>query len=152
MKTVRIDQRIAAAPATVFEVLAHIENFQHAVDDIIGVKFLSETRRGQGTVFEETRKMGSREAKVEMEVTEYTPPTGLRIVSRPDAMGTTWDSHFTIAPDGPNTRLSLEMKAKAAKLLPRIVNTLFAGMIRKAVTKDMESLKRHCESQRETPA
>ncbi len=152
MKTVQIQQLVEAPPEEVFEVLAHIENFQHAVDDIVNVKILTETQRGLGTVFEETRKMGGREAKTEMEVVEYAPPTRLRIVSRPDVMGTTWDSLFTITPDGPHSRLVLEMEATAEKFLPRIMNSLFAVMIRKAVTKDMESLKRYCEDPRRNPA
>ena len=145
MKPVRIEKLINAAPEAVFDVVGHIENFRNAVDDIIDVRFLSETRRGPGTVFEETRKMGGREAKVEMEVVEYNPSTFLRIVSRPDRMGTTWDSKFTISPVGEQSRLELEMRAESQKWLPRLMNSLFSGMIEKAVARDMESLKRYCE-------
>ncbi len=145
MKPVRIDQEIHASPEAVFNVMAHIDNFRNAVDDIVEVEFLSDSRRGLGTVFRETRKMGKRKATVEMEVVEYQPPHTLRIVSRPDPMGTVWDSRFVLTKEGACTKLSLEMTANSKNLFTRFMNTLFAGMIQKAVAKDMASLKAYCE-------
>lgn len=137
--------RLVQAPvARVFDVIAHIENFQKAVPGIVGVEFLSETRSGVGTRFRETRRMGKREAACDLEVIEYEPEQHIRVVSK--AGGTVWDTVFRVASKGDGTELSMVMDDKPYKLLARLFTPLIRPMVRKAVEKDMDDVKRYCES------
>lgn len=136
--------RTIAAPADrVFDIVAHIENFQNAVPHITKVEFLTDQHSGVGTRFRETRVMRGREAATELEVTEYVPNERVRLVS--DAGGTIWDTVLSVEPAGEGTRLSMVMDAKPHQLMARIVNPLISRMIRKAVEVDMDAVKAYCE-------
>lgn len=140
-----INRTIAAPRARVFDTIAHIENFSKAVPDIIETEFLSEQKRGVGTRFRETRLMGKRKASTILEVTEYVENERIRLVS--DAGGAKWDSLFAVrdTEDG-GTQLDFEMDAEPYKFLAKIMIKLFRGMISKAISKDMDSVKVHCEN------
>jgi uncharacterized protein YndB with AHSA1/START domain len=98
MGTVTVSIEIAAPPEQVFDAVAHIESFQQVVEDIVNVEFVSEVRRGVGARFRETRTMKGRQATSTLEVTEYEPPSHVRLVS--DEGGSVWDSVFRVAPKG----------------------------------------------------
>ena len=144
MGSIATTRQVQAPVARVFDVVAHIENFQKAVPDIVGIEFLSETRSGVGTRFRETRRMGKREATCDLEVTEYEPEQHVRIVS--NAGGTIWDTVFRVTPKGDGTELSMVMNDKPYKLLARLFTPLIRPMVRKAVEKDMDAVKQFCES------
>ncbi len=138
------------APASaVFDAVAHIENFREIVPDITGVEFLSEQHTGVGARFRETRRFGKRESSTELEVTEYVPGERVRLVA--DQGGTVWDTVFTTSarPDG-GTQLTMVMDANAYKLAAKLINPLVMGMVRKAIEKDMDAVKAHCEASRAT--
>ena len=144
MGRITTTRQIDAPAERVFDTVAHIENFRQAVPDIVGIEFLSEVRKGVGTRFRETRKMGKREATVELEVSEYEPNERVRIVS--DAGGTIWDTTFRVTPaDGGRAAVTMEMQEKPHKLLARILNPLIRPMVRKAVERDLDAVKRYCE-------
>ena len=88
--------------------------------------------------------MKGKEATVELEVTEFVENEHIRIVS--DTNGTVWDTVFTVAPVGDQTRLDMVMDAKAYKLLPKLMNPIIKGMIQKAIEQDMDSVKIYCET------
>lgn len=137
--------RVIHAPLEkVFDTVAHIDNFSKVVPEIVRVEFVSENRSGVGARFRETRRMGKREMTVELEVKEYVENDRIRIVS--DTAGTVWDSLFTVKPAAESaTELTLTMDAKAHEFLPKLVNPLFKGLIRKGIEKDMDAVKAHCE-------
>jgi len=139
-----VTRQIHAKPETVFDAVAHIENFRKAVANITNIEFLSDRQSGVGTRFRETRVMKGREATVELEVTEYVPHDRVRIVS--DTHGTVWDTVFTVEPKGDQTELTMTMDANAYKLLPKLVNPMIRGMIQKAVEEDMDAVKTFCEA------
>ena len=140
-----VTREIHAPLRTVFDTVSKIENFRKAIPDIEEVEFLSEQRSGVGTRFRETRNMNGRRATVELEVTEYEPDDHVRLVS--DAGGTVWDTVFSVTEiEGPATRLEMVMDANAYKLLAKLFNPLFKGMIRKYIEKDMDAVKAHCEA------
>ncbi|MEM7050178.1 MAG: SRPBCC family protein [Acidobacteriota bacterium] len=143
MATITIRRSIAAAPATVFQAVAHIEQFSEAIPHITKVEMLSEVREGVGTRFRETRLMKGREATTELEVTEYEPDQRVRLVA--DSHGTVWDSLFTVKPEGAGSVLTLTMEARAYRLLSKLMNPLISGMIKKAVGEDMDAVKAFCE-------
>jgi len=139
-----VSRTIQAPIETVFDAVAHIENFSKAVPHITKVEFLSDTRSGVGTRFRETRLMGSREASTELEVTEYVPNDHVRLVT--DQAGTVWDTVFTVRPaDAGAVELTMVMDANAHRLMAKIMNPLIKGMIRRHIEKDMDAVKAYCE-------
>ena len=137
--------RIIQAPIhLVFESVGHIENYAKVVPEIIRVEFLSEQKSGLGARFRETRQMGKREGSTELEVTEYEPSQRIRLVA--DQGGTIWDTIYTTRElEGGRVELKLVMEARAYKFLAKLFNPLIAGVVRKAIEKDMDRVKAHCE-------
>ena len=151
MGRITATRRIKAPIERVFEGVAHIENFQKAVPDIVRVEFVSESRTGVGTRFRETRRMGSKEVTVELEVTDYVANESVRIVS--DAGGTIWDTTFRVSSKGDGeVELAMEMEDKAYKLLARIFNPRIRPMVRKGVESDLDAVKAFCEAGVPNPA
>ena len=146
MNRTAVTRQVNAPVEAVFDAVAHIQNFQTIVPDIVKVEFLTEQHTDVGTRFRETRMMGKREAATELEVTEYQPHEHVRMGA--DAGGTIWDSTFTTKAraDG-GTDLSLVMDANAYRFAAKLFNPLIKGMVRKAIEKDMDAVKAHCEAQ-----
>lgn len=143
MPSITISQTIAAPIDRVFQTVADIRQFSRALPHVMNVEFLTETRTGLGTRFRETRLMNRKEMATELEVTEYVENECVRMIA--DSHGTVWDSTFTVAPKQSQTILTLTMDARAHKLLPRIMNPLIMGMVKKGVARDMEMVKAFCE-------
>ena len=147
MARVVVTKSIAAPVDKVFRTVAHIEQFSQVVPQITKIEFLTDQKTGVGTRFRETRLMKGKEAATELEVTEYEPPQRVRIVA--DSHGTVWDTVFTVTPAPEGSQLEMVMDAKAYKLLPKLMNPLVCGMIKKFVEADMDAVKEHCEKQAE---
>jgi carbon monoxide dehydrogenase subunit G len=143
MSRITVARNIAAPFPVVFKTVADINNFSQAVPHIVKVEFLSDVKSGVGARFRETRIMNGREASTELEVTEYVENSHVRLVA--DSHGTVWDSIFTVRQVGANTELSLTMDANAYKFLSKLMNPLMKTVIRKALEKDMDSVKAFCE-------
>ncbi len=146
MKQVAADRLIQAPIDSVFETISTTEGFVNAVPHIVGVEMLSETTKGVGTRFKETRTMGRREATSVLEVTEFEENSHVRYVS--DEGGTIWDTVFTVADEGGGTRLRMVMDARPHKFIARIMTPLVMGMVAKAVESDMDAIKEYCEGLR----
>jgi len=139
-----IVRRTIDAPIdVVFKTVADINRFSQAIPHIVKVEILSDVKLGVGTRFRETRLMKGKEAVTELEVTEYTENDRVRIVA--DSHGTVWDTLFTVESSNGHTELTMTMDAKAFKLLPKLMNPLVKGIIKKAVAKDMDAVKAFCE-------
>lgn len=67
----------------------------------------------------------------------------IRLVS--DSHGTVWDTVFTVKAEQRQTELTMVMDAKAYKLLPKLINPLIKGMVKKAIMQDMNAVKTYCE-------
>ena len=143
MKPIIVSREIHAPKAKVFLAVADIREFAKACPKIVNYEFLSETQKGAGTRFRETRLMGGREAVTELEVTEYEENDHIRLVA--DSHGTIWDSVFRVSETDGVTTLTLAMEARAYKLIAKVMNFLIQGMIRKEVAKDLEQVKAYCE-------
>ncbi len=144
MSRTTVIRRIEAPIDRVFETVSDIGNFSKAISGIVNVEFLSEQRLGVGTKFKETRLMNGREAVVELEVTEFANNDHVRLVS--DTHGTIWDTVFRVSDIDGATELVMTMDANAYRLLPKLMNPLIKGMIRKAIETDMDSVKTFCEA------
>jgi len=143
MSRITVSRTIDASVERVFETVSNIEGFARAVPDIVKVEFLSEERRGVGTRFRETRVMKGREAATELVVTEYEPNRRVRLVS--DTHGTVWDSVFTVTAQERGSLLELTMEARPYRLLTRLTTPLIKGMMKKALSADMDAVKAYCE-------
>ena len=107
------------------------------------MEFLSDSHSGKGTRFRETRLMRGKRSSVDLEVTEYEPDARVRFVS--DTHGTTWDTVFIVTPDGRGSVLAMTMDATGHGILPRIVNVLIQGTVRRAIEGDLDAVKAYCE-------
>jgi carbon monoxide dehydrogenase subunit G len=136
-------RRIDAPVDRVFQTVSQIENFAKAIPAIVKVEFVTPQHTGVGTRFRETRRMGKREATVELEVKEFVANDRIRLVA--DAGGTVWDTVFSVKPAGGATELSMVMDDKPYRLPAKLFNPLLRGMIRKNVERDMDAVKAHCE-------
>ncbi len=143
MSRLTLTRTIGAPIDVVFRTVAEIEHFSKAIPAIVNVEILSDVRSGVGTRFRETRLMKGKEATAELEVTEHVENKRVRLVA--DSHGTVWDTVFTVRTEGENTVLVMVMDAKAYKLLPRLLNPLIMGMIKKFVEGDMDAVKAYCE-------
>ena len=136
--------RIILAPiGEVFDSVAHIDRFREVIPHITDVEYLTESTRGVGTRFRETRVMKNRAATTELEVTEYVEPRRVRLVS--DSGGAIWDTVFALSAAGDATQLDMVMDARPHTLMARFVVPLFGRMVAKAVEADMDAIKDYCE-------
>jgi uncharacterized protein YndB with AHSA1/START domain len=144
VSAILVTRSIAAPVEVVFATVSNISELSRALPHIVKVEFLSDVRSGVGTRFRETRLMKGREATTELEVTEFVNNDRIRLVA--NNYGTVWDTLFTVKPASGGTELTMTMDASTDKLLPRIMNFLIAGTVRKAVEGDLDAVKRFCES------
>ncbi len=138
-----VKRTINAPIDVVFKTVADINQFSQAIPHIVRVEILSDIKSGVGTRFRETRLMKGKEATTELEVTEYTENDRVRIVA--DSHGTVWDTLFTVEAKDGQTLLTMIMDARAYKLLPKLINPMVKGIIKKAIAKDMDAVKVFCE-------
>ncbi|MCB2199128.1 SRPBCC family protein [bacterium] len=143
MSRITLTKSIDAPLELVFRTIAHIEEFAEAVPEIVNVEFLSAERTGVGTKFRETRHIRKREASTILEVTEYEENEHVRIVS--EVSGTIWDTIFRVRQQAGGTLLSMEMEARTDKVINKILNTLFGGIIKRAIAADLDAVKAFCE-------
>ncbi len=136
-------RQIKAPVAAVFDAVTNIEKFPEKSADIVSAELLTEQKKGVGTRFRETRRMGKREGTTELECTEYVENERVRFVT--DQGGAVWDSVYTTEQSGGGTLLTLEMDARPHKFMAKIVVPMILGMISKAVEKDMDAVKDYCE-------
>jgi carbon monoxide dehydrogenase subunit G len=137
-------KRTIDAPAEeVFNTVAHIKEFRKALPHIIDVELLTDQQTGAGTRFRETRLMNGKKYVTELEVTEYQPHARVRMVT--DTNGTIWDTLYTIDQRDGQTRLQLNMDAKAHKLIAKLVNHFIQGFVQHAIDRDMDLVKQYCE-------
>ena len=144
MSKTTVRRSIQASPELVFRTISQIDEFQKAIPGIVDVEILSDQRSGVGTRFKETRLMRGKEASTVLEVTELMENERIRLVA--DAHGTVWDSVFTVAPEANGTVLTLTMRAKPYKFLPKLLNPLMKGIVQKALEQDMDEVKSFCEA------
>lgn len=143
MTRITLSRVISAPVDLVFSTVADIRKYSKAIPHIVKFEFLSDVESGVGTKFRETRLMRGREATEDLEVTECVVNDRIRIVS--DSHGSVWDTVFSFTPTDGGTTFSMVMDARAYKLLPKLVNPLIKGMIRKEMEKDMDLVKAYCE-------
>ena len=140
-----VQRQVQAPPGVVFRAFAHPASLPEVVPNILRVEFLSEQTEGRSTRFKEVRAMGKREEITELEITEYEPEQRVRMVA--DSHGTVWDTTFVVQPHEGGCALELTMDARAHKLLPRLLNPIMKGLIRRGVEDHVDAVVQYCERQ-----
>lgn len=136
--------RIIQAPLeTVFDVVAHVENFPKAVPEITQVEVLTEIKNGIGTRFRETRDIEGRIVCNEIDVTDYDLNKFARTVFTSGNI--VWDSIFKVTPHTDGTYLTLEMVADPQDDVALEALTPMMELISAHVETDMDAIKSYCE-------
>ena len=144
MSRITVTRTIDALPEVVFRTVADIRQYSKAVPGIVKYEFLSELQSGVGTRFRQTRVMDGKESKTELEVTEFAENDRIRLVTD-DGHGTVWDTVFAVKAENGRTVLTMSMDANSYKWLAKIIVWFIMGMVRRAVERDMGSVKAFCE-------
>lgn len=142
---ISVSRLIDAPLESVFRSVADVSELSSSRPHIVKVEILGDTTEGVGTRFRETRQMRGKPVETELEVTEFVLNEHVRIVA--DDPGTTWDTVFSVRPEGDAVRLQMVMDARPKRLAAKIINSLIKGMVRTAVERDMEMIKTYCERQ-----
>ena len=146
MKPLIVTTQIQATVEEVFEVVAHIEVASEIIPKIERAVILTDQKRGRGTRFAETRKMGKREFTMEFEVTEYDPPRSVRLICV-DEVKTTWDSIYELEQATGATNLTLTMHCIPTRFRMKLMWPLMKWVIRKGVKDDLNRFANHLEIQ-----
>ena len=146
MKPLIVTTQIQATVEEVFEVVAHIEVASEIIPKIERAVILTDQKRGSGTRFAETRKMGKREFTMEFEVTEYDPPRSVRLICV-DEVKTTWDSIYELEQATGATNLTLTMHCIPTRFSMKLMWPLMKWVIRKGVKDDLNRFANHLEIQ-----
>jgi len=144
MSRIAATRTINAQPGVVFSTVADIRQFSKAVPAIIKYEFLSEVQSGIGSRFRQTRQMGGKDTTTDLEVTEFVENDRIRLVAD-DGHGTVWDTVFAVVLQNGSTVLTMTMDASCYKWVAKILVFFIMGMVRRAVERDMDSVKAFCE-------
>jgi carbon monoxide dehydrogenase subunit G len=151
MPTFTLTRAIQASQQIVWNIITDIEGSPAVTPAITRIQMLTEGLFRVGSRWNETRKMGSREATVALEVTECTPPRSYTV--RSTLMGMEFLSQFQVVPQGGDTRLDLVVTSRPVNLGGRVVNLLsplMAGAMRKDIQRDMDAIKRTAEARQQS--
>jgi carbon monoxide dehydrogenase subunit G len=137
---------IDAAPETVFDVIADLENAAERIEGIEKMEILTEGPIGVGTKWRETRVMMKKEAVEEMEITAFERPNFYTAY----AYSCGCDMIFTmrVEPRGAGSKLTMDWHSKARTFFGKLMTPLgwlMMGMMKKCVIKDLEDIKAYIE-------
>lgn len=148
MKPVLVNIDMLAPAARVWRICTDIANAAETIPMITRIEFLGEVRHGLGTRWRETRIMFGREAVEELEITEWRPPEEYVVSARHH--GHDYRAVVRVVARGEATRLEYEFSATprsfGARILGAILGPLTKGMLVKALTEELEAIKRRCEA------
>lgn len=148
MARMNLSNCINAAPETVFDVGADIENSPDRISWYEKVEMLTDGPVGVGTKWHETRVMHNKKSFEEWELTAIERPSYFSAYC--DSQG--YDVNYTmrVDPEGSGSKLTLDMTTKPRTLVGKLMTPIewfMSGMMRKIVRKDLESTKAYIEKQ-----
>jgi uncharacterized membrane protein len=137
---------INAKTETVFDVISDIENSPDRIEWYENVEMLTDGPVGVGTKWRETRVMNDRQSFEDWELTEFDRPNYFSAYC--DSQGYDVNYTMSVQPEGGSSKLSINMTTKPRTIIGKLMTPLewmMAGMMRKIVFKDLESLKAYIE-------
>lgn len=143
-----LEEHIDAAPAKVFSVATDLDQALQWMNGIVRIAKVGDEPFGVGTQWEETRKMFGKDATEHFEVMEYEPPTKVRLfVDGSKGASNKGGYHFTyvIEPDGTGSKLTLRSTIETSGWLSSLMGRPFVGFFKRAMRKDLRSMKAFIE-------
>ena len=142
-RSVIVERRIAAARGPVWDAITDLAGMESRLSSVTKVDVLTDGAFDVGTRWRETRRMFGKEATEEMWVTASEPPE--RYVVEAASHGTRYVSEWLLLPDGPATTtvrmtFTAETSGGAAGLLARILGSVGARAVNRAITKDLDEI------------
>ncbi|MBN9518006.1 SRPBCC family protein [bacterium] len=135
-------QLVNAPIPTVFAAFSDFEHAADRVTDIVRTEMLTPGPVGVGTKFKETRKVFGKESTETMEVTAFEPNQLIELTA--NSCGAEFKSRFTFAPDGPATRVGVDVRTRALSVFAKLFTPmayLMMGTIKACVRRDIEQIK-----------
>ncbi|MFD9441530.1 SRPBCC family protein [Streptomyces sp. NPDC060006] len=148
-RSVVVERRVAAARGPVWEALTDLAGMERVLGSVSKVEVLTDGGFTVGTRWRETRRMFGKDATEEMWVTACEPPE--RYVVEAESHGSHYVSEWELRSDGPvatTVRLTFTAVASGgvAGLLARVMGSLGARAVSKAIAKDLEDVANAVES------
>jgi carbon monoxide dehydrogenase subunit G len=150
--TLELRETIAAPPEKVFAVLADPDSLGKWMSGVVRIERLGGPAAGKGAKFRQVRKMFGREAGEVFEITSYDPPRSfdLFVDGRLGASGKgEYRFRYDLLPKAGGTEVVMKGEISGMgrfwEFLGKILGKLLCGMMKKAVSKDLASLKAYCE-------
>lgn len=143
MPVLELELDINAAPSTVFGIISDIEGSPKHQPKIKRIEMLTDGPVGAGTAWNETREMMGKEATMRIEMTQFDPPNSY--TADCTSMGTHYSTRFDVLPHRDGTKLKMAMTQTSKGLFASLMNKVFAGVMRKAIWDDLDSIKRAAE-------
>lgn len=142
MASFSISEYIDRNPQDTFDFATNFDTVSSWIPQITRIEKLTPGPMAAGTLFRETRKMGSREHASVIEVTEHTRPTVHSASAK--CMGCVASYRYTFQQAGKGTRVDLHAEVKGSGLAKLIAPMLLTAM-RKQDGDQLASLKRAIE-------
>ena len=137
MKPLLCTYRSSAPPDLMWAMASDFANASGRIKAITKVEMVTPGPVGVGTHFREWRGRQN----VDMEITAWSPPRSYTL--RGYAMGTEFSSDIRCVPDGPGTRLEMEIHVRPQTFVAKLLSPLMALMTRmmvKTCTKDLADI------------
>ncbi|MFF6783030.1 SRPBCC family protein [Streptomyces sp. NPDC012510] len=150
-RSVVVERRVAASQGRVWEALTDLGGMERMIGGVTRVEVLTDGVFGVGTRWRETRRMFGKEATEEMWVTVSEPPE--RYVVEAESHGSRYVSQWVLRADGPAATtivmtFSAEPTGGVAGLLAKLMGSVGARAVRKAVAKDLDDVAAWVEGRR----
>ncbi|HEX4607664.1 MAG TPA: SRPBCC family protein [Urbifossiella sp.] len=137
---------IAAPVPAVFAAFIDFGNAPSRVKDIVRLEVLTSGPVGVGTKFKETRVMFGREATETMELTAFEPNQLFELTAA--SCGAEFRTRFTFSPDGPGTRVGVEVQTAAKSFYAKLFRPLaylMMGTMKSCIRRDIDQIKASVE-------
>lgn len=136
------------APAqAVWDVITNIADTPGVIPAITRIEMLTDGPFRVGTRWNETRRIGSREETITLEVVECDPPRTCTL--RAVAAGIEYRTGFTLTPVPDGTTLALRAISRPINLAGRamwLLSPIMTRVMKKLMRQDLDRIKAHVES------
>ncbi len=147
-----VEVHFSAPPQRVFEALTSVNSFIDWMPNLKEIKVLSEGDVGEGTVFEETRRMFFRDATERFRISMYEPPDMLELTvdGSEGSSGSgqyTFFYHLEENEDNGGTSMSMHGEITGLNKVMEFLGRLSVRFMARAIRKDYRALANHLAAQ-----
>ncbi|MCY4575821.1 MAG: SRPBCC family protein [Chloroflexi bacterium] len=147
-----VEVQFNASPEKVFHALTSVDTFVDWMPNLKEVKVLSEGDIGEGTVYEETRRMFFRDATERFRISKYEPPDTLELTvdgSEGSSGSGQYTFFYRLGEDADNGGTSMSMRGEITGLnkVMEFMGRLGLRFMVRAIRKDYHALASHLAAQ-----